>query len=308
MKPTIYLIIILLFLYTCKNGNNNTSYITNTIKQDSITKKANDELISNLKDLFKELPVYCNEDSIKYFFIPKLDLVDSLRYEIYFVSTLPQNMQPSFREIIIQQIITSKERVIKQFNYSYVNPVFQSSVSVKDTNNNNKLIKILSLPDNSFRFLNTIKGYNFTDTIIGDFNADGKKEFATTNMVCSNDAAEEDIKCNIVFSDKRIPKIPILGLKNVKLINEGDLNSDGSDEIGFLQESNTTFSSRHYFIVALKNNKWKYYIINNSVEMRAAGIKLIEKDKLKKGFVYIRNSKYADCSSPDVIEESVELK
>jgi hypothetical protein len=73
--------------------------------------------------------------------------------------------------------------------------------------------------------------------------------------------------------------------------NEGDLYGNGKDVIGVLPG---WFSSgcRQYSIYAFKKEIWKLACspICNSINMREAGIVLIEKVPTKKGWVTIRES------------------
>lgn len=73
--------------------------------------------------------------------------------------------------------------------------------------------------------------------VIGDFNGDGQSEYAA--LYCFDGGSEDDcengaqIFCYIRFGDDNIPALyPAWETSN--LTNEGDLNGDGADEIGFL--------------------------------------------------------------------------
>ncbi len=73
--------------------------------------------------------------------------------------------------------------------------------------------------------------------------------------------------------------------------NEGDLYGNGQDAIGVLPG---WFSSgcREYSVFTLKKGRWKLACspISNTLNMREAGIVLIEKDPIKNGWVVIRES------------------
>jgi hypothetical protein len=127
-----------------------------------------------------------------------------------------------------------------------------------------------------------IKGYQNLDTIWGDFNGDGKSEYAYHEYI--------EGQTTILFSDKKIPpfKFPIDTWCCISLNNEGDLNNDGKDEIGLLQESAAS-GCEYYNVFTYKNNKLIPVLsLETTPNMRVAGIKLIEKDIHKKGYVFIR--------------------
>lgn len=73
--------------------------------------------------------------------------------------------------------------------------------------------------------------------VTGDFNGDGHSEYAALYCFdgCADDNSENraQIYCCIRFGDDNIPTLyPAWGTSN--LTNEGDLNGDGTNEIGFL--------------------------------------------------------------------------
>jgi len=160
-------------------------------------------------------------------------------------------------------------------------------------------------------YMNTIKGYSQADTIVGDFNGDGRKEKAwfkyrkgekhynidrekltQKELAKIPDSLIVELDDNeLLFSDKSIKPLKIKSIKyDWVLKNEGDLNDDGKDEIGILPGWGTS-ACRNYKVYTYKKNKWKMICdIGSTLNMRAKGLVAIEKDKSRKGYVIIRES------------------
>lgn len=144
--------------------------------------------------------------------------------------------------------------------------------------------------------------------IEGDFNGDGKKEFAYSKVSdCSDDC---DGKCitTIYFSDKKIKPIIIKNSKNGDIYNLKDLNNDGSDEIGFYP--NWCTSCWHpFYVYTFKKNVSKYLVepISTHCSQWEDNKFPIEKDKSKKGYVKITTSIWKD-DDIKVVTKFVKLK
>ena len=67
----------------------------------------------------------------------------------------------------------------------------------------------------------------------GDYNGDGKKEFAYATISDCSEECEGNCITTIHFSDEKIKPITIKNAKNGDIYNLKDLNNDGADEIGF---------------------------------------------------------------------------
>ncbi len=93
------------------------------------------------------------------------------------------------------------------------------------------------------------------------------------------------------FSDSSIKPLTIDKCPFFTFKNEGDLYGDGKDVIGVLPGWFTS-SCRQYSVFTLSNDGWKLVCpsIGNTLNMREAGIVLVEKDPTKKGWVVIRES------------------
>lgn len=104
-------------------------------------------------------------------------------------------------------------------------------------------------------------------SVQGDFNGDGQKEFAfavktKTGKGNPVDGGTPD-EYSVNFSTEKLKSIPA-GCCDITLINEGDLNNDGRDEISFYQapmNGNTYYMKTYSFL----NGAWKEIIETFSV-------------------------------------------
>ena len=95
--------------------------------------------------------------------------------------------------------------------------------------------------------------------IEGDYNGDGKKEFAYATVSDCSDECEGNCITIIHFSDEKIKPITIKNAKNGDLYNLKDLNNDGADEIGFYP--NWCTSCWHsFYVYTFKNNESKFLV------------------------------------------------
>lgn len=107
------------------------------------------------------------------------------------------------------------------------------------------------------------EGYK-RDTIWGNFTGHG---IDTLYVISEIDTTVEDplfsCKYYAVSNNKSIPKMQIHGCCELspKLVYEGDLDQNGTDEWGYLH---TWMMSqwRYYRVLTLKNNKW-YYLLDD---------------------------------------------
>lgn len=141
------------------------------------------------------------------------------------------------------------------------------------------------------RSINTISAHNEQDTIVGNFTGNGLDTLFVEKIVGQN---PEKYKCTEFFlksTNPRIPSIELYGYSDVspKLVYEGDLDGNGTDEFGYLH---TWMNSqwRYYNIFSLVHNEWRYLIdgdyLDTSQWFRDSGIEVAAPGK-EKGTILI---------------------
>ncbi len=133
----------------------------------------------------------------------------------------------------------------------------------------------------------------------GDFNGDGKldrmwldkPEIDETEMDCVGGSCIS----YILFSDPAIPNIPVPECIGGAPDNLGDLNGDGTDEIGLLP-GRFTSCWNSYLVWSWKNGRWTNPIepILTHCDQWEKFSRCIEKDPAKKGHVLVRYSELTD--------------
>ena len=148
---------------------------------------------------------------------------------------------------------------------------------------------------------------HLSDSIKGDFNGDGKLDILYIHgNECLDEDNPESCFCVLSFSNK-LPSIKITNtMGSVSLYNLGDLNNDGSDEIGYIPYWHSNWKT--YYVLTLKNGVWvdlvKPFTVNlNKID---EGLVPIEKDKKKKGYVIVRTCIMAD-PEPKIETKSIKV-
>jgi len=156
------------------------------------------------------------------------------------------------------------------------------------------------------------------DAVKGDFNGDGKLEYMwlippkivnTTGEEGMSECADGNCTAFIKFSDKSIPSIKINNCIAGIPDNLGDLNKDGTDEIGLLPGWFTS-CWRSYYVWTLKNSQWVYAVqpFNTHCIQWDEEIKPIEIDLNKDGHVIIRYSEFTEEEGIITKTKSVPIK
>lgn len=138
-------------------------------------------------------------------------------------------------------------------------------------------------------YANSVKGHKEVDVICGTF------LIGRTDTLHLEDETQTEYTFNVVSSN---PNIPVIKLENTLcplLVNEGDLDGNGTTEVGVLDTWHTS-SCRLYRIYTLKDNKWCYLIapLETSESVRASGMELAEPTGIKNKI----RVRYADFEAP----------
>ena len=88
--------------------------------------------------------------------------------------------------------------------------------------------------------------------VVGDFNGDGEIEYAALYDLV---AKGKTISCYLRFGDARISEIN-LDWEVSHLVNEGDLNGDNGDELGFFYRGGCSYWGE-YKVLTRVNDSWR---------------------------------------------------
>ena len=141
--------------------------------------------------------------------------------------------------------------------------------------------------------INTVDAHNEKDTIIGNFTGTSIDTLYVDKVVGHNDKKYKLTEFFLRSTNIKIPSIELYGYADVppKLVNEGDLDGNGTSEVGYLH---TWMNSqwRYYRILTLVNNEWRYLIDGDFLDtpewFRHTGVEIAEPGK-KKGTVLIHH-------------------
>lgn len=142
--------------------------------------------------------------------------------------------------------------------------------------------------DEPIGYINSVKGHNEEQMIYDSF-----IEGRTDTLYIEKDNVK--FTFNVVSSNSNIPVLKLENTICPSLVNEGDLDGNGTTEIGILDTWHTS-SCRLYRIYTLKNDKWYYLVppLETSESVRASGVELAEptgeRDKVR--------VRYADFEAP----------
>ncbi len=209
----------------------------------------------------------------------------------------------------------------------FIIPVNIDSKSIAIFSKDYKLLKEVKYHKDSNRFIyeSYIRGYPKSDTLLGDFNGDDQQDTAWFNRSETLKYYVKNDECigSFDFLNNKINSLELGDCCGGTFKNEGDLDGNGTDEIGVMY-SNSTSGCRYYYVYTYTNNKWEFFIeaIESSYSMREAGIVLIEKDNQNNGYIIIRNILYftkdsmplkyieqggGSCSWSNVIEQRIKV-
>ena len=156
--------------------------------------------------------------------------------------------------------------------------------------------------DYIFTCLNSVAGHDERDTIVGNFTGHELDTLYIISVKSGYDTTDEwdEIRWQkscvyyAVSNNRRIPKIELSGCCNAspKLVFEGDLDGNGTDEWGYLHTW-TCSQWRSYCVFTLVNGKWRYLVNSDKLFtpmwLRCSGLEIIEPAD-KPGYVKIHYS------------------
>ena len=158
--------------------------------------------------------------------------------------------------------------------------------------------------------INTVDAHNEQDTIIGNFTGTSIDTLYVDKIVGQNDEKYKLTEFFLRSTNIKIPSIELYGYADVppKLVNEGDLDGNGTSEVGYLH---TWMNSqwRYYRILTLVNNEWRYLIDGDYLDtpewFRHAGVEIAEPGK-KKGTILIHH--YYEGYDSNIDERVFEIR
>lgn len=158
--------------------------------------------------------------------------------------------------------------------------------------------------------INTVDAHNEKDTIIGNFTGTSIDTLYVDMVVGHNDEKYKLTEFFLRSTNIKIPSIELYGYADVppKLVNEGDLDGNGTSEVGYLH---TCMNSqwRYYRILTLVNNEWRYLIDGDLLDtpewFRHTGVEIAEPGK-KKGTVLIHH--YYEGYDSNIDERVFEIR
>jgi len=295
---TYILVLLIIFIASCNNkqqknsnnpdNSNDSSVVTKTLKD--LTVKWNDchikQDLSTLATLFSEKVSFYGSSLHK-------EKVISNKEEFF-------KKHPDFHQQIIGNIQTEKLSdstikcsFIKRVTLNQVTKDYPSYLTFKKAGNEWKITAESDLiTDKNLSKKSISKNEMPNDAVKGDYDGDGtmeymwlvKPEINEENMDCNGDCF-----CYIKFSGNKIPSIKVEGCIDGSPVNEGDLNKNGTDEVGMVPDWFTSCWHSYHVWTFIKG-KWidavkpfSVYICNEEDEGKP-----IEIDKKKEGYVIIR--------------------
>ena len=115
----------------------------------------------------------------------------------------------------------------------------------------------------TWRSIQTIDAHDEQDAIVGNFTGKGIDILYVEKVVEDSGSLSIRHGCRyyIASPNKHIPKIEIQGTNVAppKLVNEGDLDGNGTCEVGYLDTWNCS-QWRYYRIFTLRNGEWRNLI------------------------------------------------
>ncbi len=168
----------------------------------------------------------------------------------------------------------------------------------------------MSFLDYNPQCMNSVAGHDERDTIFGRFNGRNIDTLhIETRKVKSGDTTKT-VEYYAVSSRKTMPEVKLKGTPHraPKLVYEGDLDGNGTDEWGYLA-TGVSSQWRTYSVFTLQKGRWCYLVKSNRLEttdwFRCSGKEVVEKGG-KKGFVKI-NYGFATSENSKILDTIVKV-
>lgn len=136
--------------------------------------------------------------------------------------------------------------------------------------------RLLISASNDTLYINSVKGHDEKDTIIGNFTGNGIDTLFVERVVDCNcnlekgyneeghfahEMDDELVKYYLASTNPALGKVELFGYASLapRLVNEGDLDGSGTCEVGYLPVWRLS-QWRIYHLFTFKDGKWKYLI------------------------------------------------
>lgn len=323
-KRNYYFIVFLILncILSCKNENTKTNTASNSSSEkintnEPFTTNANElsynnnllkkwDAAHNAKNLVLLSSFYANQ---VFFYTKSISIIKLINEKKIAFNKNPDYMQNS---VFVEDFIYNDRVELyfdKTFTISGKSKTIRSILILARIDSSKDEFKIIEESDvPSKKYLKKI------DKIISnevDFNGDGKTEYAE---IIAPKIIEEEMNCEngdciteIKFSDNSIKNIEINNCIGGMLELEGDLNNDGAEEIGILDD---WFTSRwgRYIVYTNKNSTWQVlttlsvdrFTVMDDAKLRSSLVRKIGKNKVEISN-YIWNDEQADM----IIKKSI---
>ena len=162
--------------------------------------------------------------------------------------------------------------------------------------------------DESMQSINSVRGHNEQDTIIGNFTGSSLDTLFVFKVVGQNEDRYQSTHFFLKSTNPQIPSIELYGYADEPpmLVYEGDLDGNGTAEVGYLH---TWINSqwRYYRIFTLVNNEWRYLIDGDYLDtpqwFRNSGVEIAEPGK-EKGTILVHYSfESYDADKDELVHE-----
>jgi hypothetical protein len=254
-------------------------------------------------------------DSILFYGV-KIEKHQCIENKFLFSKKHPDFHQQIYGDIVVDKINDNEVKCnfIKRVTFNKVTSDYPTYLVFKKSADNWKIVSEGDLNDKNLSNKTNIAP--IYEVIFGDYNGDGKLEYMWLEApyIKAEEWGEgdrDDYTCYVKFSDPNIPTLKI-NAPIGNILNEGDLNKNGTDEIGFYDPWFTSMWDT-YHVWTFKNGKWVNAVESISIHnelLEYFDVQLddiIEIDPKKEGNVIIRYSDYPS-EEEGIIHKSKSVK